>query len=65
MFLFQMKEISVYCMSKAAMDMFTQCMALGNVLKQIVRLPPYNIYIWNPNPYLTFIRILNCPYKFV
>jgi NAD(P)-dependent dehydrogenase (short-subunit alcohol dehydrogenase family) len=37
MFLFQMKEVSVYCMSKAAMDMFTQCMALGNVLKQIVR----------------------------
>lgn len=26
----QMAEVAVYCMSKAAMDMFTQCLALGN-----------------------------------
>ena len=26
---FQTPEVGVYCMSKAAMDMFTQCLALG------------------------------------
>ena len=28
-FFFQTPEVGVYCMSKAAMDMFTQCLALG------------------------------------
>lgn len=28
-----MAEVTVYCMSKAAMDMFTQCLSLGMFFK--------------------------------
>lgn len=28
----QMAEVTVYCMSKAAMDIFTQCLSLGMFL---------------------------------
>ena len=31
-----MAEVAVYCMSKAAMDMFTQCLALGMLTKMLV-----------------------------
>ena len=37
---FQMPEVGAYCMSKAAMDMFTQCLALGKTYK-ILNLSPF------------------------
>jgi len=58
---FQYADFSVYCMAKASMDMFTQCLALGEYLIKLVH-PAirinYEIYAFTWKVYATKFIIL-------